>query len=65
MRFKANIFRGVGSVLNIWPSLPENPVGASSDAERLYSDWQRVAEDLCWAMGQMDKDLKKKRPVGK
>ena len=47
-------FRGVGSVLDIWPAT--RPLPERSDEEALAGDWKKVGEDIQPAIDKVGKD---------
>lgn len=59
--FFGNFFRGLGSVLEIMPPVHLHQFGAAfprlSDEEFLWSDWERVGDDLRNAMDQHTEGL--------
>jgi len=54
-----NFLKGMGSVMEIFPSPPKNPFDNISDHERLASDWKQVGNDLRWAIGNTPNEHRK------
>ena len=62
-----NTLIGMGSIMSIFPTantiqIPL-PYFNQSDAERLASDWQKVGDDIRFAMRQVDSEQKQKKKL--
>ncbi len=57
-----NTLIGMGSIMSIFPTVNTIqiplPYFNQSDAQRLAGDWQKVGNDLRFAMGQIDNEQK-------
>lgn len=59
--FVKKLLKGAGSILDIMPTPPRNPIANKSDAERLKSDWRVVGDDLRKSMEIIDNEQKRSR----
>lgn len=41
---------GVGSLFDIFPEPPENPIKNKPDSQRMKSDWEKIGKDMYKAM---------------
>lgn len=56
-----HVLRGVGSLADLapappcWPDLDRD--GLAADAEAIAGDWQRVGDDLRWAIEKVSREV--------
>lgn len=59
----ANTILGIGSIMNLYPNTVSAQISMpyfhQTDAQALASDWQKVGNDMRFAMAQIDNEQKK------
>lgn len=56
--FSSNFIKGMGSILDLFPCAPKNPVEGKSISELIRNDWEKVGNEMKDVMKQIDDEIK-------
>lgn len=59
--FGANFLKGMGSILDVFPKPPKNPIEKKSVNELIRRDWEAVGKELKNSMDEVGNELRRSR----